>query len=299
MANVPASVHQRLLNKAAQLQLPFNELRQRYVLERFLYRLSVSPHGDRFYLKGALMMVAWRAPATRPTKDIDLLGRLRNDPDKLLAVMRDVCTTTVIEDGLVFDADSVSGEPITEEADYAGYRITIVGRLGTGTAHVQVDIGFGDAVVPDPVAVSLPPIFDFPAPELRGYTRETSIAEKAQAMIARGELNSRMKDFYDIWLLSRSFAFADEALIRALTATFQQRETAIPTDPSPLSEAFGALPPKQAQWTAFVRKSHLADAPAAFADVVAAIRPFLLPVFRAAADGTWPAKRWEPGGPWR
>ena len=205
--NVPASVRQRLLNRARSDRRPFNELLQYFAMERFLYRLSQSAHADRFVLKGALMLQVWRSPDIRPTMDIDLLGRTSNAEDDLMAQLRDILAVDVEPDGLAFDADSIRTERITEGANYEGIRIRFPGTLATARIHMQIDAGFGDVVYPAPEAADLPTMLDFPAPRLLCYSRESVIAEKLEATVKLGMLNSRMKDFYDIWLLSRQFDF--------------------------------------------------------------------------------------------
>ena len=199
--NISSSVRQRLLNRARNDRRPFNELLQYFAMERFLYRLSRSPHADRFVLKGALMLNVWRSPEIRPTMDIDLLGRTSNMEDELVAQIRDILSVEVQPDGLVFDSGSIRAERISEGADYEGFRLRFPGALGTARIHMQIDIGFGDVVYPEPEVSELPTMLDFPPPRLLCYSRESSIAEKLEAMVKLGSLNSRMKDFYDIWLL--------------------------------------------------------------------------------------------------
>jgi len=216
----------------AGLTRPFQELLQYYAMERFLYRLSKSPHSARFVLKGALMLRVWDAPMARPTKDIDLLGRLENSLENLSTVVREVCAVDVEPDGLVFRPPTVKSERIREDADYQGVRIRFEGSLGTARIAMQLDVGIGDVMVPGPVDIVYPTLLDFPAPRLKGYPRETAIAEKFEAMIKLGTLNSRMKDFYDIWLLSRQFDFDGPTLAQAVTATFANRGTALKAEQS-------------------------------------------------------------------
>ncbi len=214
--NVAASVHQRLLNQARATDRPFNELLQYFALERFLYRLGQSPYARHFVLKGALMFMVWQGPYARSTRDIDLLGRIENTPERLIDVMQAVCQVEVaVDDGLRFQPDNISAERITEAADYQGVRVVVPALLGSARILVRVDVGFGDALVPGPVPVQLPTILDFPAPQLQGYSRESAIAEKFQAMVYLGEINSRMKDFFDIWTLASSMEFDGLALAEA------------------------------------------------------------------------------------
>ena len=205
--NLPASVRQRLTNKARETDRPFQEVLQYFAMERFLYRLSRSRHADRFVLKGALMFTAWGAPASRPTKDIDLLARTDNAVEAVTAVMAEVCGQTVDADGLEFDVGSVAGEAIKEDADYPGVRVTFLVTLQNARVSMQIDVGFGDVVTPAATMTDYPVLLDFAAPHLLGYPRETVVAEKFEAMTKLGLLNSRMKDFYDLWLLARQFDF--------------------------------------------------------------------------------------------
>jgi predicted nucleotidyltransferase component of viral defense system len=296
--NIAASVRQRLLNVAQASGRPFQEVLQYYAMERFLYRLAQSPYADRFVLKGALMFNAWRAPTSRPTKDIDLLGRMENTPGDLAAAMRDVCRQTVEDDGLVFDHESVDGTVIKEDADYEGVRVTFPGSLENARIAMQIDIGFGDVMFPGPELTDYPTILDHAAPRLRGYARETAVAEKFEAMVKFGLLNSRMKDFYDIWLLSRQFDFDGTKLATAIEKTFANRGTAVEEHPASFSPAFASDPTKATQWQAFVRKSRLADEPSELASVVASIATFLSPPAAAIRGGKPFEHVWRAPGPW-
>lgn len=228
MKNVATSVRQRLLNLSREQQRPFQEVLQFYVMERFLYRLGQSPYVDRFILKGALMLHVWDSPRSRPTIDIDMLGRIDNDHNSLAANIREILATDVVEDGLVFDVESLTVKAITEDADYQGVRIRFFVLLENSRARLQLDVGFGDAVEPEPERLPYPVLLDFPAPELLCYPRETAIAEKFEAMVSLGALNSRMKDFYDIWLLCQQFPFRMKPLRKSIQATFTQRGAALP-----------------------------------------------------------------------
>lgn len=298
ITNVAASVHQRLLDKAKGSGRPFNELLQYYAMERLLYRLSVSSHAGRFVLKGALMFTAWRAPFSRPTMDIDLLGNVDNDVGVIADMVRDVCLQAVEPDGLLFDPSGVKGESVTEGAEYTGVRIRFRGNLGKARIAMQVDIGFGDVVVPPAGSLEYPTILDMPAPRLRGYSRESSIAEKFQAMVKLGALNSRMKDFFDVWLLSTQFDFDGGALGAAIAQTFSNRKTEVPPGPPALTRSLAQEPTKQKQWQGFLRKSRIENAPGDFRDVIDAIAAFLEPVVGALAAGRPSPGAWTPSGHW-
>jgi predicted nucleotidyltransferase component of viral defense system len=296
--NVHASVRQRLLNVAHATDRPFNELLQYFAMERFLYRLSMSPHNEKFVLKGALMLAMWEVSITRPTKDIDLLGHVANDIDRIVAVVKEVCRQEVEPDGLDFDMDSVQGKRIAEESEYEGVRVRFRGSLGTAQVGMQIDVGFGDAVVPGPVTADYPTILDMPAPRIRGYTRESVIAEKFHTMVRRGLLNSRMRDFFDVWALSRHFDFDGGILAAAVRETFARRDLEVASRPVALTEEFVADTAKAAQWQGFLRKSRLDGAPGELAEVVGAIAVFLGPVSKALHEDREFEDRWPAPGPW-
>jgi hypothetical protein len=297
--NVAASVRARLATRARQGGRPFQEVLQYYGLERFLYRLSRSPHRDRFLLKGALMLRVWGAPGSRPTRDIDLLGYIDNEVETIASIMAEVCDIEMGEDGLRFDSATVTGQRIKEDADYEGVRIKLTGFLENARIPMQIDIGFGDVVYPAPGEADYPTLLDFPAPHLRTYPRETVVAEKFEAMVQLGTLNSRMKDFFDIWLLARQFDFTGAELARAISETFRNRGTGIDADPVALTPAFTEAEPAKKQWAAFVRRSAIEGAPSTLDDLREPLRDFLLPIARALADGREFTAEWPASGPWR
>ena len=296
--NIAASVRQRLLDKARETGRPFNELLQYFAMERFLYRLSKSPYADNFVLKGALMFTVWEAPLTRPTLDIDLLGRIDNRIETIVRVAREICRQEVEPDGLAFDITTIEAERIAEDADYEGIRVRFRGSLGTARIVMQLDIGFGDIVIPSPEFTNYPTLLDMPAPQLRGYSRESTTAEKFEAMVKLGILNSRMKDFFDLWLMSCKFDFDGVTLAEAISKTFSTRGTKIPAEPIALTTAFGEDSAKAAQWRGFVRKSRLKDVPKNFAEVVATIATFLGPIARHLSDGGPFKATWKAPGQW-
>jgi hypothetical protein len=228
--NLPASIHQRLLNKARQSDRAFNELLQYYALERLLYRLSISEYAELFTLKGALMFNAWGLTNLRPTRDIDLLGHTQNTVDSVVNVFQDLSKMEIEPDGLEFDPLHIRGERIKEDAEYEGIRISMTARLGKTRLTIQIDIGFADVITPAPERLDYPTILDFPAPHLYGYPPETVIAEKFQATTVLGMANSRIKDFYDIWMLITNFEFEGRLIQTAIERTFQNRSTKLPTE---------------------------------------------------------------------
>jgi Nucleotidyl transferase AbiEii toxin, Type IV TA system len=273
--NLPVSIHRRLLNLARSENRPLNELLQYYAIERFLYRLGNSVYRTQFILKGGQMLKVWNAPTARPTIDIDLLGKVNNSIENLEKIVSECCQTKS-SDGVVFDQSSIKGEAIRKDAEYQGVRITLNGTLGKIRLHLQIDFGFGDAVVPEPIEIELPQLLDLGKPKLYGYTPESSIAEKFQAMVALDLTNSRMKDFYDIWLLSKTLEFDNKVLSDAIKETFKRRETPLPTStPRALTTEFTNDKNKQTQWKAFLRKNRL-DEEIELEAVVKEIEEFLM-----------------------
>jgi hypothetical protein len=277
--NMSASVRQRLLNYAKVRGRPFAEILQYYAMERFLYRLSASPHVEAFTLKGALLLTAWQAPISRPTMDIDLLGRTDNDVDTVVTLMHDISQLAVSDDGIAFDPGSFTGEVIREDADYAGVRTRFIGQVDGARVHMQIDIGFGDVMTPGPETLTYPTILDFPAPRLSGYSRETVVAEKLQALVQLRMFNTRMKDYFDLWLLTRQPELNKDVMATAIKRTFANRGMEIDPSPIGLSSAFGDDPTKQMQWSAFLKRARLTEVPSSLSEVIEELRKFFRPVF--------------------
>ncbi len=270
---VAASVRQRLLNIALEDKADFGFLLTRYALERLLYRLSCSPHQDSFVLKGALLFQVWAEAPHRPTKDLDLLGRGTPSIERCRDVFGEICAMETEPDGLIFSADTIVVEKIKEEQEYEGVRIKFTANLENARIPIQVDIGFGDAVTAE--LVEYPTLLASPAPWILAYPMETVIAEKVEAMVHLGMLNSRMKDFFDVWFLAKRFPFRGDKISRAIAATFTRRGTELDREQvGKLLVELGEDQNKSVQWRAFLRKSSLA-APFEFDVIVSAIREFL------------------------
>ncbi len=299
--NMARSVHDRLLKVSREKGFRFNDLQQRFAMQRFLYRLSVSPFADQFTLKGALAFLAWTGGKQmyRPTMDIDLLGSTSNDAENLVKVFQAVVEQDVPNDGLVFDPDSITAAPITEDAEYNGMRVRLVGRMDNARIAIQIDIGFSDSPLPKPQRLKLPGLLDFPALSMTGYRPESSIAEKLHAMVARDVLNSRMKDFADLWYLSRHFDFDGPVLAQAIAGTFERRDTSVPANPTAFSGEFAQREDKQAQWKAFMRRSRPEGVPDEFAEVVMGVAEFLGPVLAHLPADQPPPNHWQAPGPWQ
>ena len=295
--NISASVKQRLLNRSKKDNRSFNELLQYYAMERFLYRLSLSSHAQHYILKGALMLRAWNSPEFRSTMDIDMFGKTGNEETNIIVQICDILAVEVDPDGLFFDSESIRTERITEDADYEGIRVRFSGSLGTARISMQIDIGFGDIYpdkggYPEPEKAELPCMLDFPAPSLLCYSRESAIVEKFEAMIKLGHLNSRMKDFYDIWLLSRQFRFELSKLAEAVKLTFKQRGTELN---QPI-EAFSAdfISSRLSMWVVFRKRLKQDHVPASFQDIATEVESFLAPVINCASE----EKEWTPAVSW-
>jgi predicted nucleotidyltransferase component of viral defense system len=297
--NLPASIRQRLLNLSRDRSEDFNLTLTKYGTERLLYRLSQSEYSDQFILKGALLLSLWTNRLQRPTRDIDLLGYGDSSQEALTQLFRNLCNTDVQADGLTFHPDSVRVTEIREAQEYGGQRVRMIATLGKAQINLQVDIGFGDVITPAAEEVEYPSLLGLPSPRLRAYPKETVIAEKLQAMVELGIANSRMKDFYDVWMMSRELQFDGRTLARAIQATFQRRRSALPhTTPTAFTEEFAGSPDKRTQWNAFLSRNRLEVGDMNLAQIIQEIRQFLMsPVIAVAngqeLEGTWPA-----GGPW-
>lgn len=277
--NLAASVQARLLNIAKAEGRDFGQVLTKFSLERLLYRLSKSKHADSFLLKGALLFDLWFDVPLRPTRDIDLLGFGLAELPHVIGVFDDLCQMSV-EDGVVFLADSIKAAEIRKEANYAGIRVSMVALLGNARTAIQVDIGYGDAVTPAPETATYPVLLeDLPAPQLRVYPRYTVVAEKVETIATLGIANSRMKDYFDLWVLRQQGEFDSEVLRLAIAATFARRERPLPSQvPVGLSDAFAADQQKQRQWQAFLKKNQLEQTELAL--VVQALRDWLHPLLK-------------------
>jgi hypothetical protein len=257
-ANRAASIRARLKQHTDASKQDFNLTLTRYGLERLLYRLSVSEHAPSFLLKGALLFQLWYGQPHRPTRDADLLGFGPDDVPTLVDVFRSISRIEV-DDGIVFDPESVAGTEIRQHGDYGGARVELRATLDGARLTLQIDIGFGDAVTPAAETITYPTLLaDVPAPALRAYPKATVVAEKLHAVSILGMANTRLKDFFDLWVLFHDTTLDDSELQRAIEATFARRQTAMPsTLPIGLGDAFAEDATKQVQWKAFLRKNKL------------------------------------------
>jgi hypothetical protein len=295
--NVAASVRQRLLNLSRDRNEPFDLVLVRYGLERFLYRIGISPFAKNFMLKGALLFLVWGQDDHRPTRDADLLAAGSNDLREMEETFKKICAITG-DDGIVFDAGTVRAQEIAEEKAYTGIRVNFIGRLDGAKIPMQFDIGFGDAVTPGPESIEYPVLLDFPSPTLRAYPVYTVVSEKFHAMVLLGMQNSRMKDFYDTYVMCRAFEFDGPVLSDAISATFDRRKTPLPDGiPVALTGEFADSQPKKTQWQAFIRRNRL-PAQLTLAEAIAEIRQFVMPVVEVLNRQNRLAATWNAGGPW-
>ncbi|MBP7586783.1 MAG: nucleotidyl transferase AbiEii/AbiGii toxin family protein [Thermoanaerobaculia bacterium] len=293
------SVKARLVRHAHSLGVDPNLVLARFAAERLLYRLSRSAYAERFVLKGALMLVVWLGETIRPTRDADLLGFGAMDARSLGEIFTEICTLPVEPDGLLFDGASIRVAPIRFEDAYGGQRIELVAHLGSARLRVQVDIGIGDAVVPEPRWIDYPSLLDLPRPWLRGYRPETAIAEKLHAMVELGSKNSRMRDFFDVSALALHERFDGAELARAIAATFERRRTGVPSElPLALTRDFAAVEGKASQWKAFVRRLPTVTVPTDLVTVLQVIARFAGPVLIAVGRKEPFEQVWPAGGPW-
>ena len=293
LKNVGASVRARLLQRSRDQRTDFQILLTRYTLERLLYRLSRSEHRDRFILKGAMLFVTWVEAPFRPTRDLDLLGYGDNSPEAIGGNFRAILTQPVDDDGVAFDVDGLEVAPIREDLEYGGVRVRTQATIAGARIPIQVDVGFGDAITPGPIEIDYPALLDAPAPHMRAYPIETVVAEKFHALAVRGITNSRLKDYYDLWLIADTFELDRAPLAAAVRQTFERRETALPQEkPTGLSEAY--VETWGDQWRTFLTRERMAAAPERLAMVVADLERFVMPLIKDA-EGDW---RWKPRTGW-
>jgi len=296
--NLSTSILARLLTLAKQRGDDYSLLLNRFALERLLLRISTSPHANRFLLKGALLFALWFDDPHRPTRDADFLGSGPDDEANLIPTFRDIAGMD-LGDGIVFDPESVKADAIREDNTYGGTRITLVARIGSARCALQIDVGFGDAVTPEPQTVTYPTLLkDFQAPTLRVYPVYTVIAEKYQAMVMLGRANSRMKDFYDLAVIAQRTTLDGATLATAIAATFARRLTPLPSErPMALTSQFSEDPSKLRQWLAFLNKNRITAT--SLADTVSMLDLLLWPPTQVAAANSLATATWHPeSGRW-
>lgn len=299
--DVAASVRQRLLNIAQERSVDFNLILQRYLGERFLYRVGLSSEVDRFTLKGAALFLVWAGREFRATRDIDLLGSPPEDPAAIRQSVEEICAVRCPEDGIHFDPVTIRVADIREEQPDGGIRVKLRASLGTAVLPLQVDVGFGDVITPERQVSEYPTLLDHPAPRVWAYPRETFVAEKFEAMMRLGPVNTRMKDFWDVAALARQFSFDGETLRTAIDGTLRCRGTALTGElPPPLRPDFYQDPARIQQWNAFQeRASSAIEAPSRFDEVGEQVREFLGAIRESLVNGEPFLRVWPEGGPWQ
>lgn len=296
-ANIAASVRARLENLSRELKVEFQLLLSEFAIERWLFRLGVSRYAEDFVLKGAMLFKLWSDERHRATWDLDLRGLGPGGVAQVVAVVREVSAIRE-EDGIAFELDSIDGEEIRSADEYAGVRVRFAARLAEARIPMQIDVGFADAIVPSAVPSTYPTLLGHGAPKILAYPREAVVAEKLEAMISLGVTNSRMKDFYDVFVLASTFTFQGRTLAHAIRSTFERRGTAFPVEePLVLKREFLAAPERQTQWRAFLRRSRLGVLPDAEELADALARFLISPLTAAARDEDFLAV-WPAGGPW-
>jgi predicted nucleotidyltransferase component of viral defense system len=298
--DIAASIRTRLKHEAENQRKSFAELLQYYGMERFLYRLSKSQYVDKFVLKGGLLIYGWNIPLRRPTRDIDFRGYLDNSEYTIRRAINDIIDEPVPEDGILFDVKTIQVEQTQIDADYEGIRVKFTGYLGKARIPMQVDIGFSDALASRVERVHYPTLLeDAKSPRLKSYPKESMVSEKFHAMIRHAQLNSRLKDYYDLWLIADNFEFDVHALQKAIEKTFARRNAAIPVErPAGLTAEFAER--NRNRWTNFLSKTSLQSEDVEnFADVVERIWTFIEYPIRASLDkGSLHELRWIPQKGW-
>ena len=298
IVNFGQSVRERLLTIARERNIQLEYLLLRYAFERFLYRLGKSDYSERFILKGASAFSIWMGPFCRVTRDADMESFGDSSPDAVIGAFKSICTVSCPEDAVEFDLDSFTSENIKEDDKYPGLRVSFTAYIGGARVAMQIDVGFGDSVYPKAETSDYPVLLDGDLPRVLVYPRYTVVAEKFHTMVDRGLLNSRLKDYYDIWLLTERFDFEAELLKTAIRRTFERRETSLPLMlPESLSADFFGNPLKVSQWNAFLRKLGDAPRPDSLGAATMRIADFLKPVISAPDSivGRWSAseRHWK------
>jgi predicted nucleotidyltransferase component of viral defense system len=298
LSNIAASVYTRLRTRASERREEVRFVHQRYAAERLLYRLMQSPYRNQFILRGGMLYEIWGGAAYRPTNDLDLLGYGSSEPDQVQKCFRELSAIAVPDDGLRFQPDSVRVRRVREDTEYGGVEVRLEPRLHTARIYLKVDVGFGDVVVPGTEEVDYPTLLDGPAPRIRIYPPESVVAEKFHVAVLFGDANTRLKDFYDLFVLSRVFSFKGVTLTRSIAATFARRRTAL-VPGFPLRNAFFVDGERAKRWRSYLTRNELSGAPSDFGTVGEELFRFLGPPYEAMVAGVELRLSWRPGGPWQ
>jgi len=298
--NKTKSVQARLLNLSKKQRTDYNYLLIRYGIERLIYRLMHTQYKDRFVLKGAMLFLIWHEDTYRPTKDLDFLGTGIIDENELLKIFKDIFAVEVPDDGIKFDPDHINIEEIRDGEIYHGYRINVRALLGTAKIGLQVDIGLGDAIFPTPTEQEFPSLLDSQGLIVKAYPKEAMLAEKFDAILALGLRNSRMKDYFDIYILVRDYDFDGKVLVQAIAATVLRRGRTLPSDvPTGFQEEFSNNPDKNKQWDAFLRRIGTKQVNTSLQETILFLRSFFEPIIHAWSKTAQFDAIWIAGGPWK
>lgn len=263
--NLAESIRQRLKNLSEERNRPFDEILRYYAIERFLYRLSISQYAEKFFLKGGLMLKVWDSMDHRATMDIDLLAMTSNQVENLRRIITEVCVIICEEDAITFDTKNLILRNTQTGGDYNGISTSFSAKLFTTKMPILIDIGFNDMVVPMPQKIHYPTLLDMPEPELLGYTLETVIAEKLESIVKLALVNTRMKDFFDLWTIMRHHEINPARLGVAITQVFTNRKTPLKR-PIAFTPAFFATKETQQRWNNFL--SVMSKEQVSFEDVI-------------------------------
>jgi len=297
--NLEISVLARLKNISQELKVDYQIVLTRYAIERFLYRLSCSKHQDSFILKGAMLLIAHTHSKYRPTRDLDLLGFGEYSDSVLRKTIGEICMVNVPDDAVTYLPETITIMDVREESEYDGKRVKLQARIGKARITVQIDIAFGDAVFPKPKRIDYPTLLSFPKPHIRAYPLEAVIAEKLEAMVSLGIINSRMKDIYDVYTIIESYDFNGEILSRSIEETFGRRKTTLPLNtPIVFSKEFTQDTIKKNQWAGFFQKAGLPP-PGTLDSVIKKISSCIQPILKHLQEKEPFTSYWSAGGSWR
>ena len=291
--NLAESVLQRLKNHAKTTRRRTDELLRYFAIERFLYRLSLSQHSSKFFLKGGLMLKAWEISNHRTTLDIDLLGKTQNSLQNIKDIITDICNFEVAVDGINYETTSIKLTEMQVNGEYHGVRVLFTANMHSAKIPMQLDIGFSDLIFPEPLVIAYPAILDFPAPKLKGYTPESVIAEKFEAMMKLGLVNTRMKDFFDVWILSQQLSFTGESLQSVIKTTFEKRQTPLNALPDSINEVFYADQIHQTRWKQFLKNIENEAKHIELPKVINEIKEFLEPIVITSMNKQIFSKTWN------
>jgi len=289
--NMAASVRASLLNIARAEKLNYDFILLMYMQERLLYRLSISEYKNIFILKGGLLILSTLNIKTRPTRDIDFLARdIPNNLDRVSFIFKEIAEID-INDGVEYDPESVEVEKITEGANYDGIRVKIKAYIGSAEKNIQIVLGFGDVVVPDEIKMDYPSLLDFKKPNIKAYSLETVIAEKFEAILSLSLINSRMKDFYDIYILSKEKDFNGRVLSKAIKATIENRKTEVKENHPVFEEKFANDKVRNQMWQSYLKK--IGKEPFDFNEAMKRLNEFLLPIYISILDNNEFSGEWN------